>query len=143
MFGGVFIILGLLGSFIHAFILDRFKKFKLQFIFITLLSLIAIFALAGALSTENIYIVTPAIGFFGMALIPIIGVGYSFVAMQFLPISAAVSCGIVHIANALLSVVITSIVSIFVETHEWVAVGTLCGCTFLGAFCSLFTRSTI
>lgn len=34
VFGGAFIVCGLIGSFAHAIILDRYKRFKFQYLFI-------------------------------------------------------------------------------------------------------------
>lgn len=58
------------------------------------------------------------IGIFGFLLIPIVGVGYTFMAMNFLPISPAASCGIAHIGNAAVSFGLAEIASLFVEDDK-------------------------
>ena len=64
-----------------------------------------------------------SIAIFGFLLIPIVGVGYTFTAMNFLPVSPATSCGIVHIGNAAISFVLAEVASLFVEDgrNAWYA----------------------
>jgi hypothetical protein len=88
-------------------------------------------------------VVTVLLGVFGFCLIPIIGVGYSFTSMNSFPISAAASCGIVHIANAAFSSLLTALVSIFIENHRWVSIGILLGSVILSIFFGIFITETI
>ena len=78
-----------------------------------------------------------ALAFFGFMLIPIVGVGYTFTAMNFLPISPAASCGIVHIGNAGLSFVLASFAAVYVTDNAWISllimfmsgvIGMIAGC---------------
>jgi len=67
-----------------------------------------------ALWLGNSVFMFASIGIFGFTLIPIVGVGYSFTAMNFLPISPAASCGIIHIGNAGVSYVLSLWASVYV-----------------------------
>lgn len=71
----------------------------------------------------NVTFMFLTIGVFGFLLIPIVGVGYTFMAMNFLPISPAASCGIAHIGNAAVSFGLAEVASIFVEDdgNAWYA----------------------
>jgi len=81
-----------------------------------------------------------AIGIFGLSLIPIVGVGYSFTAMNFLPISPAASCGIVHIANAGLSYLISIWASVYVNSYAWYSLLILIGSALFGIAAGLMTK---
>ena len=81
IFGGLFIIFGVIGSFIHAIYLDRYKRFKKQFLIIILASIITYAALVFGLSTHITWLTGILLAFFGLSVIPVISVGYSFTAI--------------------------------------------------------------
>lgn len=83
VFGVVFILAGLIGSFTHAFFLDKWKKFKFQFVLIILSGVISLGALVGSFTTHSFAFVNVVICFFGFCLIPIIGIGYAYTSINF------------------------------------------------------------
>ncbi len=87
--------------------------------FIILSSGFGLIVATAALWAGNSYFMYFAIGLFGFTLIPIVGTGYTFTAINFLPISPAASCGIVHIANAGLSFGLASLAAYFVDEDGW------------------------
>ena len=95
LFGGCFIICGLIGSIFHAIVLDRFKRYKRQFLFIIFGALPCFGFICLGLQLTIPWLMSICIGIYGSSLIPIIGVGNSFAAMEFLPISPAASIGII------------------------------------------------
>ena len=86
------------------------------------------------------WVTSALLGLFGFCLIPILGVGYSFTSILFLPVSPAASCGIIHISNSAVSALLTFLVSFFVTKNKWVSVGILVGFAFIGLIFGLFVK---
>jgi hypothetical protein len=99
-----------------------------------------LFLVTGAMWMGNIFFMYFALGLFGFLLIPIVGVGYTFTAMNFLPISPAASCGIVHIANAGFSFILAALASNYVEENGWYSLGIMFVAGFIGIICGLATK---
>lgn len=55
------------------------------------------------------------ISLFGFMIIPILGIGYTFTAMNCLPISPAASCGIVHILNSVVTLGLNELVAHYLD----------------------------
>lgn len=83
VFGVVFILAGLIGSFTHAFFLDKWKKFKLQFLLIILTGTLSLAGLNASFLTHSFAFVNVVICVFGFCLIPIIGIGYAYTSINF------------------------------------------------------------
>lgn len=81
-----------------------------------------------------------ALALFGFMLIPIVGVGYTFTAMNFLPISPAASCGIVHIANAGFSFLLATFASVYVVDYAWYSLLIMFVSGIVGSFAGLLTK---
>lgn len=73
-------------------------------------------------------------------IIPILGIGYTFTAMNCLPVSPAASCGIVHILNSAVTLILNQLVAIFLETHVWGSIGVMGGSILLGTLLSFPIR---
>lgn len=56
LFGAIVIISGLTGSFIHAILLDKFKKFKLQYILVGIFTIVSIVFLILVLDLKIIWL---------------------------------------------------------------------------------------
>jgi len=63
--------------------------------------------------------------------------------MNFLPISPAASCGIIHIAVALSSTLLASIVSYYVEDKVWFSLGAMALSNIFGILTGLFVKETL
>jgi len=96
-----------------------------------------------ALPSESLGFVAIALSVFGFCIISILGIGYTFAGMNFLPVSPAASCGIVHIANSLMTFVLNALISLVIDDHIWGAIGILGGSTLLGALIGAFCWETI
>ena len=83
------------------------------------------------------------IGIYGSSLIPIIGVGNSFAAMEFLPISPAASIGIIQIANSVICTVLTFLISYLVNVNKWVPLLAILACNILSAAMGVFVKDTV
>jgi len=112
-------------------------------VFIIGSSFVCMMFLFASLYLKSLTLVFISLGLYGFFLIPIIGIGYTFTAMNFLPISPASSCGIVHISVALSSTALASIVSIYVETKVWYSLGALAISNILGLIAALLVRETV
>lgn len=137
--GVIFIFFGLFGAFLHARILDKHKRYWLQLNFIILSSTFGLIFMTSALWIGNLYLMYFGLGLFGFLLIPIVGVGYTFTAMNFLPISPAASCGIVHIANAAFSFLLASWAAMYVVSNAWYSLLILFGAGLVACVCGLLT----
>lgn len=78
LFGGVVIVAGLTGSFIQAILLDKYKKFKYQLLYIGISSLLGVIMVILVVDRGHIWLTSIALAIVGLSVIPIIGVGYSF-----------------------------------------------------------------
>lgn len=105
--------------------------------------LISIFVAFGtvciALPSKSFIFAEFALAFFGFTIIPILGIGYTFTGMNFLPVSPAASCGIVHIANSLVTFLLNALISLVIDKNIWGAIIILASSIFVanifGAFC--------
>lgn len=80
------------------------------------------------------------ISFFGFMIIPILGIGYTFTAMNCLPVSPAASCGIVHILNSVVTLILNQLIAIYLETYVWGSIGIMGLSILLGAILTLPIR---
>jgi len=78
LFGSVYIFGGLIGSFIHAFFLDKYARYKLQYVIIGILSLGSLILVTVIIGEKNLYLTAASLFFMGFGQLPIIGVSYSF-----------------------------------------------------------------
>ena len=63
---------------------------------------IAFGVLMAALASKNLIVMCIAIAIYGFCLLPIIGVGNSFAAMQQMPVSAAATSGLILIVASII-----------------------------------------
>jgi hypothetical protein len=113
-----------------------------QMNFIVLSSCLGMVIVTAALWYGNVPIMFVAISIFGFLLIPVVGVGYTFTAMNFLPISPATSCGIAHIGNAAVSFGLAEIASLFVEegANAWYALVVMGASGLVGIVAALLIK---
>ena len=98
----MFIVCGLIGSFVHAILLDKYKRFRFQYLIVLYSSLLTFGLFIGGLFIGNKGIMATVMGAYGFTLLPIIGIGMSFASMEFFPISAPTICGVIQISNCLI-----------------------------------------
>lgn len=91
IFGAIFVICGIIGSIVNAIVLDKFKKYKLQFLAIGILACASIGFIAGIISLGHVWLTAIGLACLGASTVSIIGVGYSFASEIAFPIGEAVS----------------------------------------------------
>ena len=148
-FGVAFIILGITGSFVHAIMLDKYKKFKKQFFIVGLTAFLAYFPLVGGLVSGSPTFATFTLGIFGFCLIPVIGVGASFISINHMPISPAASVGLANMGSAIVATLLSGIVSYFYtstpdnpapKSYKYIGIAVLIGSAGIGIVLSLFVK---
>jgi len=86
---------------------------------------------------------TICIGLYGFSLLPIIGVGNSFIATEFHPISPAATIGITHISTAIIGVGLTFLVTYLIDINKWAGLFSLLGFTVISCLFGIFVKETI
>lgn len=103
----------------------------------------AFFIVVYGLLSKNVLIMSLCIGVYGFCLLPIIGIGNSFIATEFHPISPAATIGITHISNSIVGTILTYLVTFLIEVNKWYGLGSLLLFTVLSSLIALFVKETI
>lgn len=80
IFGLVFIISGLVGSFIQAILLDKFRKYKYQLIVIGLTTILSVGGVALVMDQQKVWLTALMLALMGLSVVPAIGVAFTFCA---------------------------------------------------------------
>lgn len=115
VFGATCIVSGLVGSFIVAALLDRYKKFLLTIRVLCLGSLLATSLVNYTLPSRNMWLLEVNIAFVGFFVLPIFPVGYSFSVELTYPVSEAMSNGGMMLFSQLLGVGITFLATVIAD----------------------------
>lgn len=95
---------------------------------------------------------TFTLGIFGFCLIPVIGVGASFISINFMPISAAASVGIANMGSAVIATILSGVVSYFYtstednpapDSYKYIGILVLVGSCAAGILLSLLVKETV
>jgi len=144
IFGTVYIFGGLFGSFLHAFALDKYQKYKLQYCLIGVGCVISMGAITAAIGQGSTLLTAILLFFLGLAQLPIIGVSYSFCAELTYPINEALSCGMLQLAGSIFATILTFTVGILLDNgYKYPAVLLMWGSVTIGAFLQLFVREIL
>ena len=93
--GGAFVLTGLIAAIIHGIILDKYQKFKLHLLFISISSIVFTAIMAAVVKKNNILLtLLSAIGL-GASTIPIIGVSFEFWGQITYPANENIGCGLI------------------------------------------------
>lgn len=111
IFGAIFIVSGVLGSFMHAMILDKFKKLKLQLLILCVGSVGSIILFYFTIDSKSFSIMGASLFLLGIFVLPIIGHGYSYASEIALPVGESLACGILLIVGSVYSTVMTFVVA--------------------------------
>jgi len=103
----------------------------------------AFFVVVGGLVSQNVPLMSLAIGVYGFCLLPIIGIGNSFIATEFHPISPAATIGITHISNSIVGTILTYLVTYLIEVDKWYGLSCLLVFTILSSILAIFVKETI
>lgn len=80
---------------------------------------------------------------YGGLLLPIIGVGGCFAAMEFLPISPVNTNGIIQISNNIVQVSLTLLCVWLITVDKWIYLSLLMGCSLLSILLGYFVKSKL
>lgn len=103
----------------------------------------AFFIVVLGLISSNVPLMSLCIGVYGFSLLPIIGIGNSYIATEFHPISPAATIGITHISNSIVGTVLTFLVTFLIEVDKWYGLGCLLLFTILSSVIGIFVKETI
>ena len=115
VFGATCIVSGLVGSFIIASLLDKYKKFLLTIRLLCLGSLLATSLVNYTLPSRNMWLLEANIAVVGFFVLPIFPVGYSFSVELTYPVSEAMSNGGMMLFSQLLGVGITFLATVIAD----------------------------
>lgn len=99
-----------MGSFVHAIILDKKQKYKIQFIVIGISCVISMSAVTAIIGRGSLIFSSVILFFLGISQLPIIGVAYSFCAELTYPVNEALSCGVLQMVGSVVASVLTFLV---------------------------------
>ncbi len=95
LFGGVYIISGIVGSVIAGMLLDRFQRFKLTLILTILVAILANILIFMTLSTGNVFLFSLNIALNGIGIVPVSPISYAFAVELTFPTPEHVSNGLI------------------------------------------------
>lgn len=93
IFAAVFIITGVLASFVIGVILDKYSKYKMMLMFLAIGSVVTVGTSIFTLPSKSVFLFSLNIGLIGATIIPIIPVSYAFAVELTYPIPEAMSNG--------------------------------------------------
>ena len=105
--GILFICTGLVGAFAVSIKVDKSKKYLLTYQMIVIGTLISSLAFHITLPLGNVYMLYLNNAFFGICLVPLTPIGYSFAAEMTHPVSKALTVGILQMTGSLSGFLLT------------------------------------
>jgi MFS family permease len=132
-----------MGSFVHALLLDKKNKYKIQYITIGISCTVAMAAVTAVIGQENLLLSSILLFFLGVSQLPIIGVAYSFCAELTYPVNEALSCGVLQMVGSIVASVLTFAVGYLLDGgYRYPACYILIGsCAFGAAFTFLIREN--
>lgn len=114
-FGTAYVICGVVGSFVHATFLDKYKTYKKQIAIICILNLFSIGGFAATASLTIVPLTTLIIACLGASQLPIIGVGYQFCTELSYPTNENIAVGCLQFFTSFCGVLVTIITSYMIS----------------------------
>jgi len=144
IFGAVYISGGIAGSFAHAFLLDAYRKYKIQYLIIGFLCIAAMSTVTAIIKLRYDWLTYLCLGFLGVAQLPIIGVAYSFASEVTYPINEALSCGVLQLVGSIVASVFTFAIGFMLSKDmRYPACYMMIGSVVLGFFFQFFVRERL
>ncbi|CAI2366233.1 unnamed protein product [Moneuplotes crassus] len=144
IFGTAYIFGGLFGSFGHAILLDKYQKYKLQYLFIGFACILTMGAVIATMSVGSQPLTASLLFFLGVAQLPSIGVAYSFCCELTYPVNEALSCGILMLFGSIFASGLTFAVGNLLDIgHKYPAVFLMLGFVVLGTIAQFFVREIL
>ena len=144
LFGSVYIVGGLIGSFSHAILLDKYHAYKKQYLVIGFWCILALAITTAVNGIGNIVISAISLAFLGVSQLPIIGVAYAFSSELTYPISEAMSWGFLQLFGSIVASIFTFAEGYMLSNHyKYLACFVLIGSVIVGTIFQLFVRENL
>ena len=138
IFGTVYIFGGLVGSFAHAILLDKFHAYKKQYLIIGVCWILTLGLTTAVIGVGSVLLSSVALGLLGVAQLPIIGVAYAFSSELTYPISEAMSWGFLQLIGSIVASVFTFAEGYMLSNHyKYLACIFLIGSVLIGTIFSI------
>jgi len=98
-FGGIFIIFGVIGSFILSIYLDKYPRYKLVMLFIAVIAILSTALSIFSLPTGNAGLFVANVALMGFATIPMTPIAFAFAVELTYPTPEAMSNGMMILPN--------------------------------------------
>ena len=141
--GAIFIVSGLVGAFVHGFLLDKYNKYLLALRVVCFGTLICGFFFRFTLPMESFNILAPNIAVLGFFILPIIPVGYGFCSELTFPVSEAMSNGIMGLFSQVMGTAVTSTATKIIEVSPISCVYLLCALMIIACLTSLLVKEDL
>jgi hypothetical protein len=143
-FGMAYIICGVIGSMVHANLLDKHKAYKKQMMFIVISNLVGVLTLGALIGLSKVWITIIIVGFFGASQLPMIGIGYQFAVEVTYPINDNSSIGLLQLICCGAGIIYTMICAYFVKMEwKYVAIFSLAVPITLSFILQLFVKEDL
>ena len=143
-FGGVFVIVGFWGSIVNAIFLDKFRKYKVQLVLITIIGMLSIGFIAAVINLGHVGLTWIGLAIMGIAVISMLGHAYSFCAEITFPIGESISCGFMQAISSIYGSIITVVVNVWISKFGGYSVFVVLGAnTFVGFLFTLFVKEEL
>ena len=139
IFGVVFILFGVIGSFLMGYLLDKYQRFKLTVILCTSLSSLFIVASFFTLTSGNTPIFSVNLAFLGFTIIPVIPTSFAFSVELTYPVSESISNGMMILVSQIFGTILGLIAAeLSTEEGSLGAVALMLAFSLTGTLSSLF-----
>ncbi|CDW86451.1 UNKNOWN [Stylonychia lemnae] len=108
IFGGVFILFGLIGSVIFGILLDKYGKYKLTTNIISLAVSVAVALTFWTLPSQNTFLLSANNGMIGFFLTPMLSTSYTFAVELTFPVPESISNGMMVMVSQIYGSAIVS-----------------------------------
>ncbi len=118
LFGGVYIISGIVGSVIAGMLLDRFQRFKLTLILTILVAILANILIFMTLPTGNVFLFSLNIALNGVGIVPVSPISYAFAVELTFPTPEHVSNGLIILPSKIYTGMLGLFAGYLSEYHD-------------------------
>ena len=142
IFGVVYIGSGLFGSFAHAIILDRYKKYKLQLVILCVGATCACGVVLLVLDYEIVPLTAATLFLLGINVLPALGVGYSTGCVITYPLGESLTCGVLQMFSSIISFLYRLAMTALLDIKNWYAIYLLVASPAIAIIFALIIRVT-
>ena len=143
VFGAVFILFGVIGSFIFSILLDKYQRFKLIINVITFLGCIFTAFAFVTLPSRNVALFSFNLALIGFTVIPIIPISYAFSVELTFPVPESLSNGMIILPSQIYGTLLGVTASKLSEQSPHYAIALFFISALVGAVASLFIKEEL